>query len=68
MTDKETMDLLRGTSQWNEARRIFSGECGRIEQAGMQRDPAGPIEIRRMEFEAVQRIAKVFGVDLQING
>jgi len=56
-TDAEVMELLRSDSALNKARHIFSGECGRIEQAGMQRLPPGPIEVRRMEFEAVEKIA-----------
>lgn len=64
MTDKEIMDLLRGDSLWNKARAVFSSECAEIEQAGMQRRRPGPIEARRMEFEAVRRIAAVLGVTL----
>ena len=57
MTDAEVMAELRSDSPLNRARAAFSGACGAIEQAGRQRRPAGPIEIRRMEFEAVRRIA-----------
>jgi len=64
MTDKEVMDLLRGTSRWNTARAVFSGESARIEQAGMQRSPPSSIEIRRMEFEAVKKIATALGIEL----
>lgn len=56
MTDKEVMEALRADTALNRARAVFSSECAKIEQAGMQRRPAGPIEIRRMEFEAVKRI------------
>jgi len=56
-TDTEVMELLRGNSPLNKARAIFSGECGRIDQASRQRTPLSPIEMRRMEFEAVERIA-----------
>lgn len=55
-TDAEVMDLLRGESRLNKARSIFSGAYACIEQAGQQRQPPGPIEVRRMEFEAVERI------------
>jgi hypothetical protein len=57
MTDAEVMELLRGDSALNKARRVFSSACARIEQAGNQRTPLDPIEMRRMEFEAVQQIA-----------
>jgi hypothetical protein len=63
-TDAEVMELLRSDGPLNRARAIFSGASGRIEQAGMQRQPAGPIEIRRMEFEAVEKIAEALGVTL----
>jgi hypothetical protein len=56
LTDDEVMALLRGDTPLNRARAIFSGECGRIEQAAMQRRSPSPVEIRRMEFEAVRRI------------
>ena len=58
-TDAEVMELLRGKSILNKARAVFSGEYGRIEQAGQQRSPLSPIEMRRMEFEAVERIVAV---------
>lgn len=56
MTDQEVMEALRSDTALNRARRVFSSERGRIEQAGMQRNPLSPIDMRRMEFEAVQRI------------
>ena len=62
MTDKEVMDALRSDTPLNRARAVFSSECGRIEQADAQRRPPSPIEIRRMEFEAVKRIAEALGV------
>ena len=55
-TDQEVMELLRGNSPLNRARQEFSSACGRIDQAGHQRTPLSPIEMRRMEFEAVERI------------
>jgi hypothetical protein len=64
MTDKEVMEALRSDTLLNKARAVLSGECGRIEQAGMQRRSAGPIEMRRMEFEAVRKIAAVLGVEV----
>ena len=56
-TDAEVLELLRGNSALNKARQIFSGAYGQIEQAHQQRSPPGPIEVRRMEFEAVEKIA-----------
>jgi hypothetical protein len=62
MTDQEILAEMQADTPLNRARRIFSGACGRIEQAGLQRRPASPIEIRRMEFEAVRQIAEALGV------
>jgi len=59
-TDEEVMELLKGSSQLNKARAIFSHEWARLEQAGMQRSPPGPIEVRRMEFEAVEKIIAAY--------
>lgn len=64
MTDAEVLEAMRADTSLNRARRVFSGECGRIEQAEMQRRPASPIEIRRMEFEAVRKIAAALGIEL----
>lgn len=60
MTDEQVMTHLRSDTPLNRARAAFSSECGRIEQAGQQHEPPGPIEIRRMELEAVERILAAF--------
>ena len=39
-------------------------EALRFEQACAQRTPLGSIELRRMEFEAVRRIADALGVKI----
>lgn len=62
--DAQTSAALRLDTPLNRARAQFSHACGRIEQAGQQRRPAGIIEIRRMEFEAVAAIAKALGVEI----
>jgi hypothetical protein len=56
-TDAEVMELLRGDGPLNKARQVFSGWRAMIEQAGQQRTPLGAIEMRRLEFEAVEKIA-----------
>lgn len=62
LTDEDVMAQLNSNTPLNRARRVFSGEVGRFEQAYMNADAQGrsisPIESRRMEFEAVQRIAE----------
>lgn len=47
------------------ARRVFSGECARLEQAGQQRFTPTPMAYRKMEFEAVKRIASELGVNIE---
>ena len=64
MTDAEVMAALRSDTPLNKARQAFSGECGRIDQASRQRSALGPIEMRRMEFEAVKKIAAALGIDV----
>ena len=64
MTDGQVITELRTTSSLNRARRQFSNWSGKIEQAGAQRKPLTPIEMRRMEFDAVRAIAKELGVEL----
>jgi hypothetical protein len=59
-TDAEVMAELRSDSTLNKARQVFSSWAGKIEQAGCQRRPIGPIEMRRMEFEAVEAIIATF--------
>lgn len=58
MTDDQVIEALRSDSPLNRARREFSSACGRIEQAGQQ---LSPIDVRRMEFEAVLAIVNAFG-------
>lgn len=64
MTDDEVLKALTADTPLNRARREFSSACGRIEQAQLQRKPPSPIEVRRMEFEAVERILKAAGLCL----
>jgi hypothetical protein len=64
MTNQEILDLMYTETPINKARRIFSSESARIEQACAQRKSLSPFELRRMEFEAVKKIAIALGVDL----
>lgn len=68
MTTAEVMKALGTDTPLNRARREFSSACGRIEQAGQQRSALSPVELRRMEFEAVRRIAAALGVVLGPDG
>ena len=64
MTDEEVMKRLGDGSPLDRARQIFSSWSARIEQAGQQRKPISPIEIRRLEFLAVKAIAKELELDI----
>lgn len=63
MTDQEVIQELQSKSVLNQARQIFSSERARIERAGEQRDPLSPIEMRRMEFEAIEKIAGLYAAN-----
>ena len=56
LTDREVLDAMCADTPVNRVRAIFSHEYARLEQAGMQRLPPGPIEYRRMEFEAAEKL------------
>lgn len=60
MTDSEVMAELRGDTPLNRARREFSSACGQIDQAARQRHGLNPVEMRRMEFEAVAKIVAAY--------
>ena len=64
MTNAEIMAVLRSDSLLNKARAVFASEYATIDQAGRQRRPPGPVEIRGMEIEATIRIAAALGVIL----
>lgn len=59
MTDEEVFNELRSESVLNTARQLFSTWSAKIEQAQQQRSALPIIELRRMEFKAVQEIARV---------
>jgi hypothetical protein len=64
MTDVEVIAELKSASTLNNVRAIFSSWRAKIEQAGQQRTPLSPVEMRRMEFEAARKIAEQLGVIL----
>lgn len=56
----EIMQLLKSDTPLNKARQVFSSYSAMIENATQQRVPIDPIEIRRLEFEAVLKIKEIF--------
>ena len=57
-SDEEVMALLGSGVPLDKARQLFSSWSARIETLSVQRTPLSPIDMRRMEFEAVEAIAK----------
>lgn len=53
MTDQECLDLLQGNSDLNRARQVFRFRAAAIEQMLGQRPDLSPVEVRKMEFEAI---------------
>lgn len=64
LTDDQVLATMKAGSALEMGRRAFSAACGRIEQAQMQRSRPTIFDIRRMEYEAVQKIAEALGVTL----
>lgn len=64
MTDAQVLDEMRRDTTLNRARKEFSFSCALIENAGLQRTPLSSIQMRRMEFEAIRKIAAILGVTL----
>ena len=56
MSDEEILAEMQSDSLLNKMRQMFSGERARIEQAAQQRVPLTPIQFRRMEFEAAEKL------------
>jgi hypothetical protein len=59
-SDEEIISLLKSECAFNKARREFSSARVRIERISAQRSGLSPIEMRRMEFEAVERIVEAW--------
>lgn len=60
-TDEEVMSLLVDKNHpLNVARAAFSGACARLEQAYQQKSVPSSVEMRRMQFEAVEDIIRKF--------
>lgn len=62
MSDGDVMAHLRGETEFNALRRVFSGAYCSIVSEFEQRRPPSPVEVRRMEFEAVLKVLRHAGV------
>ena len=63
-TDAQVMAELGTKTPLDRARQVFSSCAAHIEQMGHQRKPLLPIELRRLEFEAVEKILRAYGIEL----
>ena len=61
-TDAEVVGNMQLPTRLNKARQEFSNWSGKIDQAGRQRQPLSPIELRRMEFEVVLDIIVAYTI------
>lgn len=59
MSDREIVDELESDSLLNRVRKLISASAGEIEQAYAQRKRPSPVEVRRMELTAAERIIAV---------
>lgn len=60
MTDEQMLAILKGDAPFNRARQQFSNWSAKIEQAQSQRQSLSPIEMRKMEFAAVEAIVSAY--------
>lgn len=60
MTDEQMFALLTGDAPFNRARQQFSNWTAKIEQAQSQRQALSSIEMRKMEFAAVEAIVTAY--------
>ena len=58
-SDREIVDEAQSNSLLNRVRKLLSSSAAEIEQACAQRRMPGPIQIRRMEFAAAEKIIAV---------
>lgn len=65
MTRREVLDTLQADSQVTRVWRLFSQGYAEIDQAGRQRHPPCPVEIRRMDLQVANAICELFGIGLQ---
>lgn len=63
MSMKDILNELATESKLNRARRILSGHCGQVDQMCRQRRSPSPVDIRRLEFEAVKKILKLWDIE-----
>lgn len=59
MTDEEALNHMKNRTPLDTVRACLSGIIGAAEQASAQRNPPTPIELRKAEFRAVEKLLRV---------
>lgn len=64
MSVREVLDTISADTPLSRVWRAFCEGCAEIDQATRQHHPPSPIEVRRMELQAANRICELFGLVL----
>ncbi len=64
MSNGDLLQAMRADTPLARVRAVFAENYAEIEQREMQRERLTPIERRRMEMQAANRILELFGVAL----
>ena len=65
MTGRQIIDAISADTALARVQHILADHCADFEQAQMQRQPLTPIECRRMELQAANKICALFGIGLE---
>lgn len=65
LSPQQVVAEMTSDSQLSQARKIFSSAWAEITDGMAQRRPLSIIEVRNIEFDAVIKIAALFGVELE---
>jgi hypothetical protein len=65
MSSREVIDALQSGDALAQVRQILSSHAARMEQAAMQQQLGDPVEWRREELQAANRICAIFGTGLE---
>lgn len=67
MSDADVLAAIKSNSPLGKARMVFSDAFTRIQHAKLLKETP-PIEMRRMEFDAIRQIAAALGVMIDDDG
>ncbi len=61
MTLDDVVNHIKADTKFNQARKVFYCYSGMIGQQVSQ--GLGPVEVRKLEFEAIEKILSLYGID-----